>query len=147
MREYRFREWRTFLPHSYKNSQLENSDPWWEFLNAVKEFNVNRLQLLIPSNHLCIDECMSAWRPRTTATGGLPNITHIPRKPEPLGTEFKCVACSQTGCMLNLGIQMGREIMQAMEHSREFGSTAGCILRLAKERLVLIFIYILFLVD
>jgi hypothetical protein len=31
---------------------------------------------------------MSAWRPRTTALGGLPNISFIARKPEPLG-KFK----------------------------------------------------------
>jgi hypothetical protein len=28
---------------------------------------------------------MSAWRPRKTALGGLPNISFIARKPEPLG--------------------------------------------------------------
>ena len=32
---------------------------------------------------------MSAIVPRTTPTGGLPTISYIMRKPEPLGTEFK----------------------------------------------------------
>jgi hypothetical protein len=27
--------------------------------------------------------------PRTTALGGLPNISHLIRKPEPLGTKFR----------------------------------------------------------
>ena len=40
---------------------------------------------------------MSAWRPRKDKTGGLPNISFILRKPEPLGTEFKSMACSLTG--------------------------------------------------
>jgi hypothetical protein len=31
---------------------------------------------------------MSAWRPRKTALGGLPNISFISRKPEPLGMLF-----------------------------------------------------------
>jgi len=55
---------------------------------------------------------MSAWRPRTTALGGLPNISHVPRIPEPLGTEFKCPACPATGCMVALEIQRGREGMK-----------------------------------
>jgi len=32
-----------------------------------------------------VDASMCAYRPRTTATGGLPNISFIVRKPEPLG--------------------------------------------------------------
>ena len=82
MRNYRFKEWRSYIPFFYKDANVKDSDPWWEFVSAVKDFNRNRLELLIPSNHLCIDECMSAWRPRKTDTGFLPNITHIPRKPE-----------------------------------------------------------------
>ena len=41
-----------------------------------------------PNRHslwLIEDESMSAWVPRTTPTGGLPNISCIDRKPEPLG--------------------------------------------------------------
>jgi hypothetical protein len=34
---------------------------------------------------LVADESMSAWVPRTSKTGGLPNISFIKRKPEPLG--------------------------------------------------------------
>eukprot|EP00957_Ditylum_brightwellii_P075139 5710163-Ditylum_brightwellii.AAC.1 len=36
-----------------------------------------------------LDESMSVWRPQTTKTRHLPNISFIERKPEPLGTEFK----------------------------------------------------------
>ncbi len=48
-----------------------------------------------------LDESLSAWRPRKDKTGGLPNISFILRKPEPLGTEFNSMACSLTGiCLL-----------------------------------------------
>ena len=100
----------------------------------MDDFNSNRLATLHVSNHLCVDEMMSAWRPRTSATGGLPNITHIPRKPEPLGTEFKCTACAQTGCMLYLELQRGKDAMREAAHCRELGSTAACTLRLAVAR-------------
>ena len=42
-----------------------------------------------------LDESMSALVPRTTATGGLPTISYIRRKPEPLGTEFKVSSVKQ----------------------------------------------------
>jgi hypothetical protein len=40
-----------------------------------------------------IDELMSAWPPRTKALGGLPNISFILRKPEPLGEWFVVILC------------------------------------------------------
>ena len=76
---------------------------------------------------------MSAWRPHTTKTGGLPNITFILRKPEPLGTEFKCASCTRTNVMLNIELQRGRNGMKDAEHNNRIGATAGCVLRLAKE--------------
>ena len=133
MKDYRFREFRRFFPCVYKNFDIKHTDPWWEFKDAVDEFNSNRLACIIPSNHICLDELMSAWRPQTTATGGLPNITHIPRKPEPLGTEFKCATCSQSGVMLHLELQRGKEGMRDAIHNRDIGNTAGCTLRLAEQ--------------
>jgi hypothetical protein len=37
---------------------------------------------------------MSAFRPRTTKLGGLPNISFVMRKPEPLGKLF-CIFFSE----------------------------------------------------
>jgi hypothetical protein len=45
---------------------------------------------------------MSAWRPRTTALGGLPNISFVVWKLEPLGTELKTDACPVTGVMTKM---------------------------------------------
>ncbi len=44
---------------------------------------------------------------RTTATGGLPNLSFITRKPEPLGTEFKILVDGFSGQMIWLEIQEG----------------------------------------
>ena len=35
---------------------------------------------------LIIDESMSAWCPKTSKLGGIPNISYEPRKPIQLGT-------------------------------------------------------------
>ena len=53
------------------------------------------------------DESMSAIRFRTTEKGNLPHLSHIFRKPEPLGEEFKTVACSITGVVIFVELQRG----------------------------------------
>ena len=53
-------------------------------------------------------ESMSAYRPRTTKTGGMPILSFIKRKPEHLGTEFKTIADARTGIILGLDLQRGR---------------------------------------
>ena len=82
------------------------------------------------SNWVVIDESMSAWRPRTTRLGGLPHLSHVPRKPEPLGTEFKCTADPESGCMLALEIQRGKEAMKTQTYNSDYGNTCGCTMRL-----------------
>lgn len=82
----RFKDFRHFLPEIWFDFQLKDEgDPWWMFAGAVKEFNDIRRERVHASSWKVIDELMSAWRPRTTALGGLPNISFILRKPEPLG--------------------------------------------------------------
>lgn len=62
-----------------------------------KNIEKNRAKTVAASVTKLLDESMSAWRPRKDKTGGLPDISFILQKPEPLGTEFKCMACSLTG--------------------------------------------------
>lgn len=77
----------------------ENFDPYYSIIQLDEDFNKNRKNTVAASFTKVLDESMSAFRPRTTKTGGLPNISYILRKPEPLGTEFKCVSCAETGIM------------------------------------------------
>jgi hypothetical protein len=63
----------------------------------IDKFNENRGNIVAASVIKLLDESMSAWRPRKSKTGGLPNLSFILRQPEPLGTEFKSMACSETG--------------------------------------------------
>ena len=76
---------------------------------------------------------MSAFRPRTTKTGGLPNISFIIRKPEPLGTEFKDTACKKVrGAIKHLELQRGKMGMRSKEYCAEMGATAACTLRMCE---------------
>ena len=58
------------------------------------------------------DESMSTIRFRATAKVSLPHLSYISRKPEPLGTEFKIVACYVTGALLFIEVQRGKEGMK-----------------------------------
>ena len=62
--------------------------PWEQILPFVDEYNKKRNNLLRVL-FLVLDESMSGFRPKTTKTGGLPNITHEPRKPVSLGTMLR----------------------------------------------------------
>ena len=76
-----------------------------------------------------LDEIMSAFWQRTTKTGGLPNLTWLIRKLEPLGIEFKTVSCSITGVMMFMEIQRAKDGMQDIKYNREYGATVvqlGC---------------------
>ena len=158
MKLYRFKEFRKFLPKMFENKDKKESDPWWQFVDAIDDFNDIRkvsnisffdCYLLIPFQLLSLfilflqtrvitswtkimDEAMSAFKPRTTKTGGLPNISFIQRKPEPLGTEFKNVCCPVTGVCSVLEIQRGKVANPYMKHNKELGATAGCTMRLAE---------------
>jgi hypothetical protein len=57
----------------------------------------------------------------------------VVRKPEPLGTEFKTVACPVTGVMTTMEIQRGKEGMKEKRHNRDVGATTGCTLHLLED--------------
>jgi Transposase IS4 len=88
MGENRFKEYRKLVAKIWETKEAQDNDPWWEFSSAINEFNEQRKRLVRPSNWVVADESMSAWCPRKSKTGGLPNISYIIRKPEPLGTPF-----------------------------------------------------------
>lgn len=134
----RFEDIKCYFPMAFadlsKSDSLNvaNYDPWYMISNFVKLFNENRYLKVAASNVKLLDETMSAWRPRKSKLGGLPNISFILRKPEPLGTEFKTGCCSETGIMLWMEIQRGKtEMPRWSEGFREFGATASCTIRAA----------------
>ena len=59
-----------------------------------------------------IDESMGKWIPFFENTPeGVPHLSKIIRKPQGIGVEYKNVADAQTGIMLFLEIQEGKEAM------------------------------------
>ena len=66
-----------------------------------------------------LDESMSAWKPKTSKLGGLPNYTYEPRKPVPLGTMIR------NGVECKTGILVFQDIVQNPEKQcqKEFVGT------------------------
>jgi hypothetical protein len=97
-----FEDIKTHFPSAFANLEKQNPalpslDPWYMLSGLIKEFNNNRSKVVAASVIKLLDESMSAWHHRKSKTGDLPNISFILWKPEPLGTEFRSMACSETG--------------------------------------------------
>ena len=129
MKLYRFKEFRHFLPKVFELPLEKDHDPWWPIASAIDDFNDIRKNNVESSWIKVLDESMSAWRPRTSKNGGLPNISYIIRKPEPLGTEFKTVCCPVTGVMTYMEIQRGKSGMSTQPYHKDLGATAACTIR------------------
>ena len=67
---------------------------------------------------------MSAFRPRTTARGGLPNISFVKRKPKPMGTELRCAADGRHGPYVVPQIQEGKHSTRRAPFRNEMGAGA-----------------------
>jgi hypothetical protein len=71
-----------YLAYASESLQKTN-DPWWQFRDAITEFNNNIMEKNHFPSWVTIDESMSAWKPWIGKNGNLPNISFIARKPEP----------------------------------------------------------------
>jgi hypothetical protein len=126
MKYHRFKAWKQLIVQvSEDSARKRDDDPWWPFSSVVEGFNKVRREKI--TAWLCdiFDEAMSVFRPRSTATSKLPNISFILRKPKPLGSEFKYIACPVVGTMKCLEIHRGAKPMQNAKYSKEHGCTSG----------------------
>ena len=101
-------------PWALANEADQNSDLWWMCRRGVFEYNRNRACTIQPGDAFLGDESMSAWSPTASATGGLPHLSYVERKPEPLGTEFKNICSELLGVLLFMEIQEGKDPMRAI---------------------------------
>ncbi len=54
----------------------------------MRAFNKNRKEELVVGADITPDEMMIAWKGKK-GNGGIPHMSYLERKPEPLGTEVK----------------------------------------------------------
>jgi hypothetical protein len=133
MKSYRFKQFRKLIPLMWEADDIAaQQDPWYKFRAAVDNFNSIRKHDIVSSERRVLDESMSAYRPRTTKLGGLPNISYILRKPEPLGTEFKTSVCPRLNVMTFMEICEGKYNMRTKPFQKQLGGTTACTVRMAQ---------------
>eukprot|EP00873_Tetraselmis_striata_P011764 jgi/Tetstr1/432028/TSEL_021502.t1 len=118
---HRFKYIRSLIKYAKADLDSTVRDPWAWFRRAATEFNANRASILNTGIFATMDESMSAYQPRATKQGGLPNLNFIYRKPKPLGTEMKTVCDCDTGVMTYIEIQEGRDPMRVKPHAAGHG--------------------------
>ena len=93
---------------------MENFSP------ALMSYN-HRRQSFYKNSALAVllDESMCGFRPKTTKTGGMPNITFEPRKPVPIGTLIRNAAEAYTGVLIFQDVQMQSELQYAKRYSQD----------------------------
>ena len=102
---------------------VENPDPWRAVRVFIIAFNENRKKNVKPSWVLVVDESTSKWRGLGDwYTDGMPHITKIPRKPEPVGLELKDMCCGESGIMMFLEIMEGKAVMARKEFTDKTSS-------------------------
>jgi hypothetical protein len=129
MKKYRFEGIKSLMKEMWADRAVQNEDPWWPVAFLIDGFNNQRKAVVCASATKIIDESMSSFRPRTTASADCPHLSYILRKPEPLGVELKVVSCGMTGIMLHLEIQKGKGPMADTKYTSEYGASAACTLR------------------
>ena len=95
--------------------------PWDMFAPFVETYNATRRNL-VRVLYLVLDESMSGWRPKSTKTGGLPNITFEPRKPVNLGTMIRNGVECRTGIFVHHDIVRGAEEQDTKKYVGEESS-------------------------
>ena len=107
------------------------TDEWWKEKLLIDGFNV-ACNNISDSSLKVGDESISAISFQTTAKGNLPHLFYIFRNTEPLGIEFKTVACYVTGDLLFIKLQIGKEGMKHSKCHHNLGATAACTKRMTE---------------
>ncbi|CAG8844442.1 4270_t:CDS:2, partial [Gigaspora margarita] len=72
------------MPHELEITS--HNDPLFLVRSFTNAFNTNLIEAIIPGSVLCIDESMNSW---LGIKNKIPGLCKIPRKPHPVGQEWK----------------------------------------------------------
>ena len=133
MSQSRHKDIRYYMGFLFSDKSKQERDPWWRIHNLVPAFNNNRKKNVWSSYLKVFDELMSAYEPQTTKTGNIPHVSSIKRKPQPLGSEFKCCCDTVTNIMIHIELQKGKEAMLSEKYSSNNKATVACVLRMSEE--------------
>jgi hypothetical protein len=95
-------------------------------------FNDRIADCFCPGQHFVIDESTSGWHGKDEKRAdGPPAMPHMKGKSDPVSFMFKTICCAETGIMVAIELQEGRNIMAGREYSNTGEkSTTSVTLRL-----------------
>ncbi|CAI2190490.1 18230_t:CDS:2, partial [Funneliformis geosporum] len=108
-----------------------NNDPFHFARQFHDEFNENLTKAILPGPYLCIDESMCQWIGKVDKG---PFQRKIPRKPHPIGCEFKALADVQINLFLRLDPAEPSEYAMKKKFSDQYVAVVASMLRLIKKR-------------
>ena len=108
------------------------NNPWAQVDSWVKGFNDARLREIVAGSCVTPDEMMLEWKGKA-GFGGLPHLSFIKRKPQPLGTELKSLCEGTMGMCLYIEVQKGKLRMARKKWVPTLGATTACTLRLLEN--------------
>ncbi|CAG8652452.1 15302_t:CDS:2, partial [Cetraspora pellucida] len=85
----------------------DSSDPLFSVHSFINAFNTNLDEAVIPGSMLCIEESMNSW---LGTKNKIPGHRKIPRKPHPVGQEWKTLADGLTNIIIQLEPCKDKEI-------------------------------------
>jgi len=103
--------YRTFIKYM-SWTEVTTDDKWSPYKPFMEAVNDRRYAIIIPGKMVVIDEAMCKWVPFLMfddAEDGMPHIQKLPRKPVPVGAEFKVLVDVTTGVILRLEVVKSRE--------------------------------------
>ncbi|KAL5484079.1 hypothetical protein EMCRGX_G020521 [Ephydatia muelleri] len=126
----RFIDWERFL----KIWPPGDSDNKWKYIQPlVDAFNALQRKFVEQGTEVVIDESMGKWIPFFENTPeGVPHLSKIIRNPQGIGVECKNVADAQTGIMLFLEIQEGKEAMAGKKYCDRYPKSVALTLRMTE---------------
>ena len=124
-------------------SDLDASNQFRYIEHLETNFNDHRYNTIMPGWKLNADELMSWYTgesgdPTISTDLGifnpklLPSPDLVPRKPQPVGKEVKCVADGQSGAMMRLEFQRGKVDHKKQPYFAEYGHTVAQSIRLTE---------------
>lgn len=112
----------------------ENEDDWYQVRSFVEMTTSKWNDIFTPGYKITVDESMFAWYGKglNRERGGMPAVIKIKRKPKGVGCECKTIADVQSGIMIGMEINEGKDAMQQKTWQREFGAGTATTLRLTR---------------
>ena len=105
----------------------KQDDALYQVRNFIAVYNTNLEEALNPGQFLFVDESMNQWLGKDA-----PFIKKIPRKPHPVGQEFKIVADAETSIILRLDLSGENKEREYDDIYGANGKTIATVSRLAK---------------